>query len=253
MPPSRRGAGRQGAGNGVTLMYGIKGNGMVRLSVSARNISLLGLILIMAWGCSHKQDDANTEDKKAAEDKNANDAASAPSGLQLILVRHAEAFQNTPDWQSLPDSKLDTLTPRGIKQADAVGQALKKSGGQVATVRSAPTGRASQTAALIMKALGLQGEPVIDPAVNACQAGDTSADKSARIMGAIAELEQQYAGKTVVIVTHQHLIHCVLDRAVQNENDGTGEFFSCPPGSMTVLHIGKDAWKIEKKPEVIGP
>jgi len=227
--------------------------------VSARYISLLGLILMMAWGCSQKRDAARIEDKKAAEeekaaeDKKADDVAVQPSGLQLILVRHAEAFQNTPAWQSVPDSKLDTLTPRGIKQADAVGMALKRNGVQVATVLTAPTGRAGQTAALIMKVLGLQGKPAIDPAVNACQAGETSADKSARIMGAIAELEKKYAGKAVVIVTHQHLIYCVLDRATQNEKNGTGKSFSCPPGSMTVLQIGKEAWKIEKEPELIGP
>ena len=220
---------------------------MINLGVAARNISLLGLILMMVCGCSHKRDDANAKDKKAI------DAAAGPSGLQLILVRHAEAFRNLPDWQSVPDSSLDSLTPRGIKQADAVGKALKESGLQVATVLTAPTGRAGQTAALLMKALGLQGKPAIDPAVDACQAGETRADRSARIMGAIARLEQRYIGKTVVIVTHQHLIHCALDRAAQNEKDGTGEFFKCPPGSMTVLHISKDAWKIEKKPEVIGP
>lgn len=219
----------------------------MKLGVAARNLSLLGLILLMAWGCSHQRDDANEKDKKAF------DAAAGSSGLQLILVRHAEAFRNLPDWQSVPDARLDSLTPRGIKQADAVGKALKESGVQVATVLTAPTGRAGQTAALIMKALGLQGKPAIDPAVDACQAGETSADKSARIMGAIARLEQMYMGKTVVIVTHMHLIHCVLDRAEQNKKDGTGEFFKCPPGSMTVLHISKDAWKIEKRPEVFGP
>ena len=219
----------------------------MNLGAAARNISLLGLILMTAWGCSHKRDDANAKDKKDI------DAAAESSGLKLILVRHAEAFRNLPDLQSVPESGLDSLTPRGIKQADAVGKALKESGVQVATVVTAPTGRASQTADLLMKALGLQGKPAIDPAVDACQADETSADRSARIMGAIAGLEQRYPGKTVVIVTHQHLIHCALDRAAQNEKDGTGEFFKCPPGSMTVLHISKDTWKIEKKPEVIGP
>lgn len=219
----------------------------MKLGVLARNIPLLGLVLMMVWGCSHKRDNADVNNKKAI------DAAAGASGLQLILVRHAEAFRNLPDWQSVPDTRLDSLTPRGIKQADAVGKALKESGVQVATVLTAPTGRAGQTAALLMKALGLQGKPAKDPAVDACQAGETSADKSARIMGAIARLEQRYMGKTLVIVTHKHLILCVLDRAAQNEKAGTGELFKCPPGSMTVLHISKDEWKIEKKPEVIGP
>ena len=220
---------------------------MKNSGVSARNILVLGLILMTALGCSHKRDDAN------GEGKNVVDAPAESSGLQLILVRHAEAFRNTPDWKSVPATKLDSLTPRGIKQADAVGKALKESGADVATVVTAPTGRASQTAALLMKALGLQGGPAKDPAVNACQAGETSADRSARITGAIAKLEQSHAGKTVVIVTHQHLIHCVLDRAAKNEKAGAGEVFKCPPGSMAVLHISKDAWKIEKKPELIGP
>ena len=219
----------------------------MNLGVAARNLSLLGLILMTAWGCSHKQDDAN------AKDNEANNDAAGSSGLQLILVRHAEAYRNLPDRQSVPGSKLDTLTPRGIKQAEAVGQALKESEAQVATVLTAPTGRASQTAALLMETMGLEGEPVIDPAVDACQAGETNADQSARIMGAIERLEQRYEGETVVIVTHQHLIHCALDRAVRNEKDDAGEFFECPPGSMTILHISEDAWTIEQKPEVVGP
>ena len=157
-----------------------------------------------------------------------------------------------PDWRSVPDSKLDSLTPRGIKQADAVGKALKESGVQVATVLTAPTGRAGQTASLLMKALGLQGKPVRDPAVNACQSDETNADRSARIMGAIAKLEKEYPGKTAVIVTHRHLIQCALDRAAQNQKNGTDNNYQCPPGSMTVLHIDKDAWKIEKEPELIG-
>ena len=114
------------------------------LGLSAGNISLLGQILMVACVCS----DINTEDRKA------NDTATAPTGLRLILVRHAEAYRNLPGRQSVPDSMLDTLTPRGIKQADAVGKALKESGVQVATVLTAPTGRAGQTASLLMKALG---------------------------------------------------------------------------------------------------
>lgn len=158
-------------------MYSIEGNSMMCLGLSAGNISLLGQILMVACVCSDKQNDINTEDRKA------NDTATAPTGLRLILVRHAEAYRNLPGRQLVPDSMLDTLTPRGIKQADAVGKALKESGVQVATVLTAPTGRAGQTAALLMKALGLQGEPVKDPAVNACQPDETNADKSARIMG----------------------------------------------------------------------
>ena len=118
------------------------------LRLSAGNISLLGQILIVACVCSDKQNDINTEDRKA------NDTATASTGLRLILVRHAEAYRNLPGRQSVPDSMLDTLTPRGIKQADAVGKALKESGVQVATVLTAPTGRAGQTAALLIKALG---------------------------------------------------------------------------------------------------
>ena len=190
----------------------------------------------MTWGCSHRQEETNINDKEPTDTE--------ISGLRVILVRHAEAFRNTPERGSVPVSKLDTLTPQGIKQADAVGTFLKDNDVQVAKVVTAPTGRASQTAAVIMKVLGLQGKPVKDVAVNSCQAGETSADRAARIMGAIAELEQTYKGKTVVIVTHQHLMHCVLDRATHT--DKGDESFHCPPGSMKVIHIDKDEWKIAK-------
>jgi len=220
---------------------------MTCLGLSAGSLSLLGQILIVACVCSAQQNGIHTEDRKA------NDTATPPTGLRLILVRHAEAYRNLPGRQSVPDSMLDTLTPRGIKQADAVGKALKEDGEQVATVLTAPTGRASQTAALLMKALGLRGNPVKAPAVDACQPDETNADKAVRIMGAIARLEKEYPGKTAVIVTHWHLIQCALDRAAaQNQKNGTDNNYQCPPGSMTVLHIDKDAWRIEKKPELIG-
>jgi hypothetical protein len=121
-------------------MYSIKGSSMMCSGLSAGNISLLGQLLMVACVCSDKQNDINTEDGKA------NDTATASAVLRLILVRHAEAYRNLPGRQSVPDSMLDTLTPRGIKQADAVGKALKESGVQVATVLTAPTGRAGQTA-----------------------------------------------------------------------------------------------------------
>jgi broad specificity phosphatase PhoE len=193
----------------------------------------------------HVTPDLNAGEGKAADGK------AGPVGLRVILVRHAEAFRNLRNRKEIPSKKWDTLTPRGVLQADAVGRALKEEGTQVAAVLTAPTGRARQTAVGLMKALGLKGAPEEDAAINACQAGESAKDKAVRILGAIESLVKKYPGKTVVVVTHQHLIRSALKRAAQKGKKGKNKVPACPPGSMAVLLVGKDAWKIEKVPEVV--
>ena len=208
-------------------------------------ILIPGLISIIVLGCMYALTDLG------AEDMNSGDAKAGSQGLRLILVRHAEAFRNLPDRDSVPADRWDTLTPRGVQQAEAVGKALKESGEQVATVLTAPTGRARQTATLVMKIMGLEGAPVVDPAVHACQAGESNEEKAARMLATIEKLEKKYVGKTVMIVTHQHLICCALDRAAQDDKSMEGKTLRCPPGSLTILSMSKDGWKLEKEPEVI--
>ena len=60
----------------------------------------------------------------------------------LYIIRHGE-----------PDYTTDTLTPRGILQAEAVGKRLAASG--IDEVYSSPLGRAKETAAPLCRILGL--------------------------------------------------------------------------------------------------
>lgn len=209
-----------------------------------RDATLRGLVFILPWIGINVSCDLDAGEEKAT--------GGEAGPLRLVLVRHAEAYRNLPSWNEVPAEKLDTLTPRGVLQADAVGRALKEKGAGVAAVLTAPTGRARQTAVGLMKALGLQGAPEEEAAINACQAGESGKDKEARIRGAIESLVKKYPGKTVVIVTHQHLIRLALKRAAPKGKKGKYKVPASPPGSMAVLLVLKDAWKIEKEPEVVG-
>ena len=62
--------------------------------------------------------------------------------MLLYIIRHGE-----------PDYTTDTLTPRGILQAEAVGKRLAASG--IDEVYSSPLGRAKETAAPLCRILGL--------------------------------------------------------------------------------------------------
>jgi phosphohistidine phosphatase len=67
----------------------------------------------------------------------------------LWLLRHAEAADGLPD-----DDR--PLTERGIRQAEAVGQALERLGTHLDACLSSPKLRAVQTAELACAPLGLQ-------------------------------------------------------------------------------------------------
>ena len=48
------------------------------------------------------------------------------AALRVFVVRHAEAFKNLAESVDLPPEKLDSLTPKGIVQARALGVFLKE-------------------------------------------------------------------------------------------------------------------------------
>lgn len=73
--------------------------------------------------------------------------------LRVFLVRHAEAYKNVLHLPSTPKEKLDSLTPKGHKQAASVGKFLEGKG--VVAVVTSPTGRTRETAEAIGKALSL--------------------------------------------------------------------------------------------------
>ena len=99
--------------------------------------------------------------------------------MRLVLIRHAEAAEGSPD-------ELRTLTAEGREQARALGERLRADGIEADALLSSPLLRALETAA----ALGL-GEPEAD-------------DRLAP--GATAESVREAVagrGETVAVVGHQ--------------------------------------------------
>jgi phosphohistidine phosphatase len=67
----------------------------------------------------------------------------------LWLLRHAEAAEGAPD-----DER--PLTERGVRQAEAAGQALARLGEQIDACLTSPKRRAVQTAELACEPLGVE-------------------------------------------------------------------------------------------------
>ena len=166
----------------------------------------------------------------------------APSGkaTTMLLVRHGETpmsverrFSGTGD----PE-----LSERGRAQAQAVAERL--TGWDVIAVVTSPRQRTQQTAAAIAGVLGL--DPVVEPAVAetdfgvwdghtfaeireqwpreldawladpdvAPPGGESFTKTFARVEGARAQLTSDYAGKTVVVVSHVTPIKAMVREAL---------------------------------------
>lgn len=69
-------------------------------------------------------------------------------GMQLYLVRHAEAAPGQPD-------ELRPLTPNGREQARQLGEQLRRRGVPAGVVLTSPLLRARQTGTLIARELGV--------------------------------------------------------------------------------------------------
>ena len=105
-----------------------------------------------------------------------------PAGVQLVIVRHAEAAPGDPD-------ELRPLTPRGREDARALGRKLREKGVQPDAIVSSPLLRARETGAEIGRALDTAPEPD-----ERLAPGATPAD-----IRAVAEGR----GEHVVVVGHQ--------------------------------------------------
>ena len=125
--------------------------------------------------------------------------------MRLVIVRHAEAAEGTPD-------ELRRLTSRGREQARALGRRLREEGLEPDAVVSSPLLRARETAT----ELGL-GAPTIDERL-----APGAAPEDVR---AVAD---SYTG-TVVVVGHQP--DC--GRAAAALGDGTEPAFP-PCGHATI-------------------
>ncbi|GEM_PF-1737157 len=162
------------------------------------------------------------------------------TALHMIVVRHAEAYTNLDGTRDMPQQERDSLTPRGIEQAEAAGRALKKR--LVARWISSPAGRAKQTCEIITAENRVPGELVTDSAFVSTRdgvlsdgspvpwawreaqwkagkdprpiGGESLSDVVERVRGKIESLKREYTGQTVVIVTHSDVCAAMVGHAM---------------------------------------
>lgn len=164
----------------------------------------------------------------------------APPVLRVYVVRHAQAWKNVPASlrpKGMTDDQLDSLTPKGLEQAERIGKALV--GHDVVAVYCSPARRAQQTAQAIARALGLADPPSVDDAFASLSAGsdksaldwrwrtrnfdagkdprpaegESLADGLARAERAITRIATEHPGHAVVVVTHGEIAAALLGRA----------------------------------------
>jgi broad specificity phosphatase PhoE len=105
---------------------------------------------------------------------------------RALFLRHGESAHNAhTGTEALAEEAGDRLTERGLEQAHAAGAALAGHG--VTRLLSSPMRRATETAAAVGAALGL--EPAVLPYVHELHGGETFEQLVARVRRLKAELE----------------------------------------------------------------
>jgi probable phosphoglycerate mutase len=158
----------------------------------------------------------------------------------MIVVRHAEAYTNLDGTENMPQQERDSLTPRGIEQAEATGKALKER--TIIRWITSPAGRAKQTCTILAAINRVPGELVTDSAFVSTRdgvlpdgspvpwawreaqwkagkdprpiGGESLSDVVERVRGKIESLKEKYAGQMVVIVTHSDVCAAMVGHAL---------------------------------------
>lgn len=159
-----------------------------------------------------------------------------------------------------------SLSPEGTAEAAALAARFR--GTDVAAVLSSPVQRARETAAPIAEAVGLEMivEPGLDeidfgdwtgcdfaalegqPAWHAwnqhrstarCPAGETMPAAQARAVAAMLRAGERYAGRQIVLVSHQDVLKAVLAHVLGLSLDHLARF-SLDPASRSVVTLFAD-------------
>lgn len=188
--------------------------------------------------------------------------------LRVYIVRHGEAYKNVPHPSDTPREKLDSLTPKGLRQAAAAGKYLEDKA--VVAVVASPTGRTRQTADAIGEAIGLKehysqdksfasitggktpdGQPVtwswrqkqwaagrdLRP-----EGGESLTDGVTRAIDAINGLSKKYPGRAVVIVSHGDICAGLVGQADNTPITERYEKNAVPTGSVSEIVITDIGW-----------
>ncbi|MHC4146212.1 MAG: histidine phosphatase family protein [Planctomycetota bacterium] len=188
--------------------------------------------------------------------------------LRVYIVRHAQAYKNVPQPPGTPDEKLDSLTPKGFRQAAAAGESL--AGNEVVAVITSPTGRTRQTADAIGKALGLDEHYFEDSAFASVKNGKTPdgkpsswswrkeqlkagrdprpvggesfQDGAARATSAVNKLAEKYPGKAVAIVSHGDICAVMLGHAGRTSIHKRHQLHNVATGSVSEIVVTDEGW-----------
>jgi len=148
-------------------------------------------------------------------------ACASPS---VYVVRHAQAYSNLRPKPDLPAEQLDSLTPLGVEQAQALAQELRRS--EATLVLHSPKGRTRQTAEIIARVLGVPTlvAPELAPLAGAWDGreagwaagedlrptdGESMADGVQRALTLI----RRYSEESIVVVTHSDIAAALIGEA----------------------------------------
>lgn len=188
--------------------------------------------------------------------------------LHVFVVRHAQAYKNIPQPAGTPEEKLDSLTPKGVRQAAAAGKFL--AGKVIVAVITSPTGRTRQTADAIGTALELDEHYVEDSAFASIKNGRTPDNKSttwswrknqlkagrdprpaggesfrdgvARATTAVMKLSDTYKGKAVAIISHGDVCAALLGYADGTPIYQSPELHDVATGSISEIVTTDEGW-----------
>ncbi len=197
--------------------------------------------------------------------------------MRLILIRHAES-EHSRSGIIAGTGGCTGLTPRGIVQAEALAERLRTTGelGDCHVLLSSPVRRARQTADIVLRALpvsaveedsdlcelhpgaadGLPKEVYEDrygvfdltsyPNRPFAPDGESWAEFVERVRATQERLARQYAGRTVIAVSHAGYIVVSLLTLFAIPRPGTGARFDPIHTAITEWRVDLTGWVLER-------
>lgn len=195
------------------------------------------------------------------------------SQLTVYVVRHAESFKNVNPLPDMPKEKLDSLTPKGIQQANDIGKKLKNV--EIAAIYASPTGRTKETGLIIGRALALPKNVIISPELVSLNngkdekgnansfewreaqwvqnldpkpsGGESMEDGVSRIVSFVVQCQQKNKGKAIILVTHGDMCAAILGQTDKTPFAMRYKKHSIPTGSFKKLVIIEKIWYLKEK------
>jgi len=187
----------------------------------------------------------------------------------LYLVRHGETEWNRNGrWQGHADI---ALTEDGRQQARALGARLRAERIPVDHIYTSDLSRASETAAIIAAAIGLEAVPVpelreIDvgewsgltraeimqrfpgafETVFHAPNGETHAAFERRVVDAVLGLAERHAGEHIMLVTHGGTVRSLLGYVFAHQGRAGQSVPLIGNTSLTELRLSQDGWHIAR-------